>query len=283
VTELIALAAEAEELGYQSVWTGESLSTPRYEPLTVLAAAAAVTDTIGLGTAALLPAAREPVATAAALATIDALSDGRLTVGVGAGYPDLSRLSFAATGHSYGDRYTRLDDTVALWRHMWRGETGPFDGQLLHVDEPLAIAAPARPGGPPVWFAGDTPAGRSRTGEVYDGWLPYPPDPADYATGLAEVRAAGGHEVTPAIYLTAVIDDDPDRAQEALAEWCAVFYGRPLELIRSIQVLVAGTPDDVDATIDRYIAAGCRHVVLRIGSLDRAGQLPRLTELVHDG
>jgi alkanesulfonate monooxygenase SsuD/methylene tetrahydromethanopterin reductase-like flavin-dependent oxidoreductase (luciferase family) len=279
VSELVALAAEAERLGYDSVWTGESLSAPRYEPLAVLAAAAAVTDTIHLGTAALLPAAREPVVTAAALATVDAMSDGRLIVGVGAGFPGLSRQSFTATGHTYGDRYERLEDTVAFWRHLWRGDTRPFAGSVLHVDEPPALAPPASKDGPPIWFAGDTPAGRSRTGEAYDGWLPYPPDPDDYARGLAEVRAAGGDDVTPAIYLTATIDDDPDRAEAALAEWCAVFYGRPLEFVRSIQVLVAGTPDEVGAGIDRYLAAGCRHVVVRIGSLDRAEQLHRLTEL----
>jgi alkanesulfonate monooxygenase SsuD/methylene tetrahydromethanopterin reductase-like flavin-dependent oxidoreductase (luciferase family) len=278
--ELIDLAVEAERLGYDSVWTGESLSSPRYEPLTVLAAAAAATDTIGLGTAALLPAAREPVATAAALATIDAVSGGRLTVGVGAGYPELSRLSFTTTGHSYRDRYARLDDTVALWRHLWRGDVGPFRGEVLHVDESLGLGPPARRGGPPVWYAGDTREGRRRTGQVYDGWLPYPPEPDDYAKGLAEVRAAGGGDVTPAVYLTAVIDDDRARAEAALAEWCAVFYGRPLELIRSIQVLVAGRPAEVAGEIDRYLAAGCRHVVLRIGSLDRARQLARLTELL---
>src|SRR5262249_12686361 len=161
------------------------------------------------------------------------------------------------------------------------GDTAPFTGQVLHVEQPLALAPPEQPGGPPVWFAGDTRTGRARAGEVYDGWLPYPPDPDDYATGLAEVRTAGGDEVTPAIYLTAVVDDDRDGAEAALAEWCAVFYGHPLEFVPSIQVLVAGPADDIAAGIDRYIAAGCRHFVLRIGSLDRAGQLPRLTEIVN--
>jgi alkanesulfonate monooxygenase SsuD/methylene tetrahydromethanopterin reductase-like flavin-dependent oxidoreductase (luciferase family) len=263
--ELVPFAVEAERRGFASVWAGEGLTSPRFEPLAVLGAATAVTDRITLGTAALLPAAREPRVTAASLATLDALSGGRLVVGVGAGFPALSRPVFEATGHTYGDRYGRLEATVARWRALWAGDE---------------LCRPVRAGGPPVWFAGDTPAGRARTAEAYDGWMPYPPDPADYAGGLAGIRAAGGHAVTPSLYITVVIDDDPARARQAAEDWCAVFYGRPLELIESIQVVVTGPADEVAAGIARFVAAGARHLVVRLGSLDRTGQLERLAEII---
>jgi alkanesulfonate monooxygenase SsuD/methylene tetrahydromethanopterin reductase-like flavin-dependent oxidoreductase (luciferase family) len=246
--ELVPFAVEAERRGFASVWAGEGLTSPRFEPLAVLGAATAVTDRITLGTAAL-----------------DALSGGRLVVGVGAGFPALSRPVFEATGHTYGDRYRRLEATVARWRALWAGDE---------------LCRPARAGGPPVWFAGDTPAGRARTAESYDGWMPYPPDPADYAGGLAGIRAAGGHAVTPSLYITVVIDDDPARARQAAEDWCAVFYGRPLELVESIQVVVTGPADEVAARIARFIAAGARHLVVRLGSLDRTGQLERLAEII---
>ena len=80
-------AKRAESLGYDSLWVNDSLLTPRIEALTMLAAVAAVTERVALGTAALLPVLRRPVQAAQALASIDLLSGGRLAVAVGAGFP----------------------------------------------------------------------------------------------------------------------------------------------------------------------------------------------------
>ncbi|HJU16392.1 MAG TPA: LLM class flavin-dependent oxidoreductase, partial [Stellaceae bacterium] len=81
---LLSLAERAEALGYDSVWVGDSvLARPRHDPLTLLAAAAARTQRVELGTAVLLPALRNPVLLAHQVATIDQISAGRFVLGVG--------------------------------------------------------------------------------------------------------------------------------------------------------------------------------------------------------
>jgi alkanesulfonate monooxygenase SsuD/methylene tetrahydromethanopterin reductase-like flavin-dependent oxidoreductase (luciferase family) len=219
--ELIDFAIRAESLGYDSLWVNDSLLTPRIEALTMLAAVAAVTERVTLGTAALLPVLRRPVQAAQALASIDLLSGGRLAVAVGAGVPGrFGRPMYDLSEVPWGGRFVRLDDTVALWRHLWTSQgTTSFHGDVLHFDEIPQATAPHRTGGPPVWLGGATPAALARTGRRYDGWLPYPPDPADYRTGLAEIRraAAGAgrapEAITPALFVSVLIAESRTAAE----------------------------------------------------------------------
>src|ERR1700761_1139963 len=116
---LVDFARTVEDLGFDSLWANDSLVRPRIEALTFLSAAAAVTDGITLGTAALQPVLRRPVQTAQVLASIDRLSRGRLAVAVGGGFPGLSEVEYAASEVPWPRRFARLDDTVALWRQLW--------------------------------------------------------------------------------------------------------------------------------------------------------------------
>ena len=144
--ELIDFAARAEDLGYSSLWANDFLLTPRIEALTMLAAAAPVTRNITLGTAALLPVLRRPVQAAQTLASIDLLSGGRLVLAVGAAFPG----RFGVPQHALSEvpwerRFTRLDETVALWRQLWtRPDLTSFHGELLHFDELPPMTTPAR-------------------------------------------------------------------------------------------------------------------------------------------
>jgi alkanesulfonate monooxygenase SsuD/methylene tetrahydromethanopterin reductase-like flavin-dependent oxidoreductase (luciferase family) len=88
---LLALAERAERLGYDAVWAGDSLlARPRHDPLTLLAAVAARTERVMVGTAVFLPALRNPVVLAHQLATLDRISEGRLVLG--AVLPPMSRI-----------------------------------------------------------------------------------------------------------------------------------------------------------------------------------------------
>jgi alkanesulfonate monooxygenase SsuD/methylene tetrahydromethanopterin reductase-like flavin-dependent oxidoreductase (luciferase family) len=263
-----------------------SLVRPRIEALTFLSAAAAVTERITLGTAALQPALRRPVQTAQVLASIDQLSGGRLTVGVGAGFPGLSEVEYAVSDVPWPRRFARLDDTVKLWRQLWTGQ-GPsfFRGKVLHLDGIPAGIAPVRPGGPPVWLAADTAGARARAGALYDGWLPYPPTPDGYASGLAEVRVAAEQtgrrpeEVTPALFVTVLMTDDADGGRAALDHFATNTYGFGLDVIEQIQTFAVGPVDVVAAAIRRYVDAGVRHLVCRIGVLGPEGFLDQLKQL----
>jgi alkanesulfonate monooxygenase SsuD/methylene tetrahydromethanopterin reductase-like flavin-dependent oxidoreductase (luciferase family) len=284
---LLAFAARAEALGYASVWANDSLLSPRIEALTMLAAAAPVTERVTLGTATLLPVLRRPVQAAQALASLDLLSGGRLVVAVGAGFPGrFGRPLHTLSEVPWRGRFARLDDTVALWRRLWtsRGPTS-FRGRVLRFDELPQGTSSYRPGGPPVWLGGATPAALTRTGRLYDGWLPYPPDPADYASGLAAVRRAARDAgrapdaLTQALFVTLLIADDAAGARRALDAYSRLTYGLPLDALRTVQAAIAGPRAHVAAQLGRYVAAGARHIVCRIGALGLPAQLEQLERI----
>ncbi|MGW3999001.1 LLM class flavin-dependent oxidoreductase [Amycolatopsis sp. NPDC004772] len=279
--ELVATAVAAEELGLDSVWVGDTLAKAPLDALTVLAAFAARTSRVTLGTAALLPALRNPILTANQLLGIDLLSEGRLTVAVGAGFAGRSEPEFAFAGVPWERRRARLDDIVGLWRAAWSGASS-FHGPVLHYDSLPVFPAPARPGGPPVWLAAYTPGALERVGRCYDGWLPYPPDPADYGTGLARIRATASRPVTPALFATVLVEDDPVRGSELLEEYCLTNYGRPAAFVQGIQMQVTGSAAEVAAQLRKY--EGVEHFLLRVASTEPKvfdGQLPRLAEVVN--
>ncbi|GAA3080045.1 LLM class flavin-dependent oxidoreductase [Streptosporangium carneum] len=278
---LVDFAVRAERLGFDSVWANDTLLGARVEPLAMLAALAPVTERVTLGTAALLPALRRPVTAAQELATVDHLSAGRLVVTVGAGFPGRSEIEYAVSEVPWERRFQRLDDTVALWRALWAGERA-FHGKVLRFDE-LPESTPAhRPGGPPIWLGGASPSALERAGRLYDGWLPYPPDPADYRAGLRTVRRAanaGGRlqdAITPALFVTVLITDDAERGERELDAYCRAVYGLPYETVRTIQVLVAGPAEHVAATLARYTEAGAEHLVCRVAAPNLDAQLEQL-------
>jgi alkanesulfonate monooxygenase SsuD/methylene tetrahydromethanopterin reductase-like flavin-dependent oxidoreductase (luciferase family) len=285
--ELIAFAVRAESLGYDSLWVNDSLLSPRIEALTMLAAVAPVTDHVTLGTAALLPVLRRPVQAAQTLASIDLLSGGRLAVAVGAGFPGrFGRPLHDLSEVPWGGRFARLDETVALWRQLWASE-GPasFHGEVLNFEEIPQATPPYQAGGPPIWLGGATPAALARTGRLYDGWLPYPPDPADYQSGLAEIRraAAGAGRapgaIMPALFVSVLIAGSAESGRRSLQDYARACYGLALEELETIQALVTGPAEHVASQLGSYIAAGARHLVCRIGTLDLKSQREQLEQV----
>ncbi|NBH03084.1 LLM class flavin-dependent oxidoreductase [Amycolatopsis sp. SID8362] len=279
--ELVDVAVEAERLGLDSVWVGDTLARAPLDALTVLSAFAARTSRVTLGTSALLPALRDPIQTANQLLSIDLLSEGRLTVAVGAGFAGRSEPEFAFVGVPWERRRARLDDIVGLWRAAWRGEKS-FHGEVLHHDSLPAYPLPARDGGPPVWLAAYTPGALERIGRLYDGWLPYPPDPADYGSGLARIRARATRPVTPALFATVLVEDDPVRGRELLEEYCRRNYGMPADFVQGIQMQVTGSAAEVASKLREY--EGAEHFLLRIASTEPEvfdGQLTRVAEVVE--
>jgi len=291
--ELVRLVRTVEDLGFASLWANDSLFGPRLEALTFLAAAASVTERITLGTAALLPALRRPVQTAQALASLDLVSQGRLTIGVGAGYPGVSEREYALSQVPWQRRFDRLDDTVALWRQLWSPE-GPdeFHGATTSFEGLPDCIVPATPGGPPVWLAGDTPQARTRAGTRYDGWLPYPPTPEQYQAGLDDVLAAAQgtgrakRDVTPGLFVTVLITAAPDCGREALDRFTKATYGFPLHIMEQIQTFATGSAEQVATTLAGYVDAGARHLVCRIAALtlgdyhDQLKQLQQVREAI---
>ncbi|WP_370944675.1 LLM class flavin-dependent oxidoreductase [Amycolatopsis sp. cg5] len=279
--QIVELGVEAERLGVDSLWVGDTLAKAPIDALTLLATLAGVTERVTLGTAAMLAALRDPVLTANAITSLDLLSGGRVTLAVGGGFPGRSEPEFEFVGVPWQARNARLDDIVALWKAIWRGARS-FHGEVLHYDTLPEFLAPHQDGGPPIWLAaGFTPPVLRRVGRLYDGWLPYPPDVADYARGLATVRQ--DRPVTGALFATVYVEDDPELARRALEDFAARNYGVPLDFVRGLQVLITGSREQVAARLREFVAAGATHVPIRIASVDpdvQAAQLPLVIEAV---
>jgi probable F420-dependent oxidoreductase len=277
---LLDLAQRGEELGFDSVWVGDSpLARPRADALMLLAATAAQTERVTLGTAVLLPALRHPILLAHELATLDRIAEGRLIVGAGGGFPyPITEAQFDALEVSFRRRVSRLEEAIEAMRLLWREDGASFAGRHFRFEDVSLAPKPQQPGGPPIWLAGGGEPALGRVGRLADGWLPYPPRPETYADEWATIRATvAEHDregsVVPALYVTVCVDEEPERASETLRASIERYYEVPLEVIQGIQALFAGTAERCAAWLGRYVEAGARHIVVRFAVDDHAEAL----------
>ncbi|AGL15854.1 LLM class flavin-dependent oxidoreductase [Actinoplanes sp. N902-109] len=289
IPPLVTFARTAEELGFDAVWTGDSLTArARLDPMVVLAAVGTATERIGVGTAALTPALRPPVVAANMLAALDHATGARLTLGVGSGFPiAATEEEFALVGVPFQGRAGRLDETVQLWRRSWAGpgaaQPAAFTGRHVSATGLDRLPPPLRPGGPAVWLAAsDTPAVLQRVARHYDGWMPFLPSAAAYATAwqrITTLAAAAGRPagaITPSLYATVAIGADQDAARAGLEDYVGRYYGRSLADMSQIQAYCWGSVEDCARWLRGYVRAGARDIVLRIGSLDPEPQLKEI-------
>jgi probable F420-dependent oxidoreductase len=142
-------ARQAEQLGFAGVFVSDHIVQPAaqdypspylYDPVVTLTWAAAATERIGLGTSVLVAPQHNPLELANALASLDSLSGGRLTVGVGVGW---SEGEFDALGYKFTDRGSRTDETLQLWRTVWRDDPADFDGEHYQFSDLRVLPKPA--------------------------------------------------------------------------------------------------------------------------------------------
>ena len=267
---LLDLAEQAEALGYDSIWVGDSLlARPRHEPLTLLAGVAGRVPRVMLGTAVLLPALRNPVLLAHQVATLDQVSEGRFILGVGIArdVPNI-RAEFAAAGVPFEKRVGRMMEGLRLCRALWTGEPVDWDGRWP-VHGGVLAPAPYRPGGPPIWIGGNTPASLQRVGKTCDGWFPNAPDPAQFAAQWSEIRGIASDagrdasKLSAAMYLTLTVDDDAARAAARMDAFLEGYYGAPAAVLRQRQAVYSGPASGVASWLDGYAQAGATDLVLR--------------------
>lgn len=274
---LLRLAEQAEDLGFASVWVGDSLlARPRHDPLTLLGGVAGRTKRIQMGTAVLLPALRNPVMLAHQVATLDQVSEGRLILGVGIASDNSAiRDEFMAAGVPFEGRVGRMMEGLRLCKALWSGDSVDWDGRWT-VKSGVLGPTPHQAGGPPLWYGGRSVAALARTAKFFDGWFPNHAAPAQFATEFAEIRAAArdagraGGVTDAATYLTLAIDDDAARANERMDAYMARYYNQPAAAMRARQVNYAGPAEGAAALLSDYAASGATHLVLRFaGDHDR--------------
>lgn len=295
--DVVEIAPRAEALGFDSVWVGDSvLAKPRLEPLSTLAAVATRTEAVDLGTAVYLPTLRDPVHVAHQTATVDQLSGGRLSLGIGVGIGPGVAAEYGNLDIPYEERGRRMDELLEVLVGLWSGDQVTYDGQYYAIEDASIGFGPART--PPIYVpsaAFDPAEGfpapiRDRIAAHADGWLPIGLSPDTYAAGLASVRefvADGGRDpdaVDPALYLDVVVGEEERALQEARE-----FYDRyyPAQDTLTDEQLhargVFGPPARVAEALADYEDAGAERVVVRFTATDQRAQLRRFADLASLG
>jgi alkanesulfonate monooxygenase SsuD/methylene tetrahydromethanopterin reductase-like flavin-dependent oxidoreductase (luciferase family) len=277
---MLAMAERAEAAGFDSVWIGDSLTArPRHEPLTLLAAVAARTRRVRVGTAVLLPALRNPVVLAHVVGTLDRVAEGRVILGVGiaADTPAIRR-EFAAAGVPFERRVGRFLEMLEICRALWSRDGVSFSGKHFTLQDVTMEPKPHRPGGPPIWIGGSGPTAL-REAARFDAWFPTGPNVEFFAEHfprvLAAARAAGraADAVTGAAYVTLALDPDGAAAERRLHGFLESYYAAPAKALLARQACYAGPIEGCAAWLQRWIDAGARHLMLRFAGGDQLAQV----------
>jgi probable F420-dependent oxidoreductase len=256
---LVRLARKAESLGYACVTISDHVVLPTknsapypyspsgefpggsrqdyLEPLILMAWLLAATRRIRVGSSVLVVPYRNPVVTAKQIATLDAMSGGRVIVGCGVGWWPEEFQALAAP--PFAERGAVTDEYLRLLKELWTRDEPRFSGKYYQVGDVTLYPKPVQKPHPPIWIAGHTPAALRRAGEVGDGWHPIglrPPaglTPADYAEKAQQVRAhaarAGRRSDAIRLTLRAPLEIWPSRrAAKRAAPAGPVLQGSPL-------------------------------------------------------
>jgi alkanesulfonate monooxygenase SsuD/methylene tetrahydromethanopterin reductase-like flavin-dependent oxidoreductase (luciferase family) len=177
VVEMTEQARLAEDLGFDSVFLGHHyLARSQFlQPIATAGYLAAATRRVTIGFGVLLAPLYNPLALAEELATLDALSGGRIIVGLGIGY---RRVETDAFGVKWADRVARLQQYVPMLRALWRGEAVSASGSFGQLNDARVLLAPVQDGGPPIWLGAFVPQAIKRAAALDAPWF-MPPNGTD--------------------------------------------------------------------------------------------------------
>lgn len=189
-----------------------------YDPLTVLAFAAAHTERVRLGTSVLVAAYRSPVVVAKMAATLDVLSGGRLILGLGSGW---SQDEFISVNQPWTERDERTDEFIKVLRALWTTEKAGFEGKYYRVPESYFLPKPLQMPGPPIWIGGNSRRAGRRAAEFGDSWHPTsrlsPSALAEEMKYLGELARKAGRD-PEAVALTLRWNALPDLKQKSAVQ-----------------------------------------------------------------
>jgi probable F420-dependent oxidoreductase len=196
VQDVVALGQQAEQLGFDSLWTMDHLlnvgfvrdrldNKPYFHPLGILSFLAARTTTIMLGTSVIVLPYHNPIELAKYAATLDQLSGGRLILGVGAGG---TREESDALGLDFHRRGAIANEMMRLMRELWTSDMPAFSGANWRFDNlrfsPKPVQRPL-----PMWVGGASPGALKRAATLGDGWHPSGISAENYRAGAQQIKA----------------------------------------------------------------------------------------------
>jgi probable F420-dependent oxidoreductase len=251
-----AAASVAERLGWDSVWTTDHVLVDssddaadyrtNFDAIQTLAWVAARYPTVRLGTSVIVVPQRNAVVLAKQLATLDALSGGRAIAGVGIGW---SEHEFANLGMSerFHVRGAYLDETIALWRHVWSGSGEPFRGRFHDLSDYAFGPLPPQGAALPIWIGGRADAALARAGRVADGYHSSAASPEAIERRLPVIRAAAEAAGRPMPLLSARV---------------RVAFDEPVRSSKPRSYAMRGSADDIRSELGKFEAIGLELLAL---------------------
>jgi probable F420-dependent oxidoreductase len=257
---LLAAIETAEDHGFTDVWTTDHLLIDRenasdygrlYEAVTTLAWLAGHSRAIRLGTSVIVAPMRNAVVLAKELATVDALSGGRLIAGFGVGW-NTAEFGNVGVADRFHVRGAYLDETIAICRHLWSGTGDPFHGRFHDFEDYVFEPLPAQGGDLPIWLGAREERALRRVGRLADAYHSSATKPSAYAPRIPVIRAAAEAAGRPMPRLSARARLELDAGPES-------FY------------TIHGSPAEAAAEIRAFSGLGVDHLALAFPPRDPDG------------
>jgi probable F420-dependent oxidoreductase len=271
--QVLALGPEAEQMGYDSIWVMDHLfntgyirerleDKPYYHPMAMLSYMAATTSRVMLATSVLVLPYHNPVELAKYVATLDQMSGGRVTLGVGVG---AMTEEFEALGIPLRRRGALTDESIAIMKELWTNHSPSYESPRWSFSDLRFSPKPVQQPHIPLWIGGSSPGALRRTAAVGDGWHPTGLGPEEFALAkeeIARLAAAGGRNIG-------------DIAMSARIE--VEVHGGPSSNRAASRARIPGDdPGLIRASVEAYRQAGVEHLLLALNS----GDTDRLQELM---
>ncbi len=310
--DMLDLSEVVEEVGFDSVWVGDSLfSKPRHEPLSLLAAMSQRTEKVKLGTACLVTATRNPLYLSLEWSTLDHMSGGRTILGACMGNPEEGvKREYEALGLDYSRRASLFEEGLQVLRDLWtEGETS-FQGDFFNYREvsfysgtEMSSLRPLQTP-PPTWIVSNprlvlgkeaeervtkviSRAAR-RIAKYGDGWLTccrarHPDEFHEQREQILEAVRQEGRDPSAfrmAYQVTMNIAESQEQAQASIGEYIQQYYPELSQAMDLGEWGPVGTPDDIIEWLHTFADAGVDYFICRFGALDQFGQVERFASEV---
>jgi probable F420-dependent oxidoreductase len=265
---IVNFAKQCEAMGVDSMWTIDRIAYDNLEPLTVLAAAAGATQRIRLGTSVLLGNLRHPTHLAKIVATLDFISNGRITLGLGFG----SRASdYKAVEIPFDKRGSRAVEQVNLMKRLWIEENVTHNGRFFNVENltigPRPIQNPI-----PIWTGGSAEVALKRAGIWADGYIcgssaiPEFGQTWEKVAGYARAAGRDPEDIEKAGLTFMVVDEDHGRAVKTIENYMTRYYGKVRGEVASTSLV--GPPSAIAERIDSFLSRGLDTLIIGLADPD---------------
>jgi probable F420-dependent oxidoreductase len=266
---VVNFAKKCEAMGLHSTWTIDRIAYDNLEPLTMLAAAAGATSKIRLGTSVLLGNTRHPAHLAKIIATLDFISNGRVTLGLGFGSREND---YKAVEIPFEHRGSRAVEQVQLVKRLWTEDKVTYKGKFYNVEDLTIGPRPIQKPHPPIWTGGSAEVALKRAGTWANGFICGSSAIPDFSTTWEKVagyaRAAGRNpnEITKAGLTFMAINDDHAKAVKTVEDYVMRYYGRLRADVANTSLVGSGS--DVAERIEAFLSRGLDILIIGVADPD---------------